>query len=840
MLLVILFIASGTLLLDGFATVEKKDTIRNVKRVIDAFHEIVVNLTIKAADWAKWDDTYTFIENKNNSYISSNLTDETLSELKINLMIFQNTSGEVVYSRFYDPSSEKVQPVDSSFMNIISSDTFFSSLESDDHVHSGFVMTPCGLMAIVCRPILTSEGKGPSHGILIFGKCIDSIEVTRIGTITHLNLSIAAIKNTMQSEFAIVKEKLSYTEIYTKPLNEKRIAGYAYIKDIHDKPVIIARIEIDRDIYRQGYITRIYLLAAIFLSGLVFGVLILFLLQRLVVARVSKLTYDVTEIGDSGKKSLRVRTSGNDELTNLGSSINKMLHALERSELQIRARNKEMRLIMDTIPSGLLSLDEHFVVNPEYSISAERILGKDHLAGKTIFEILDLDGKNPFLHSQLSDFLEILCEARMTDQDLNDLNPVSTFDFLRNNEHRFLSVHFHLIDKGNNIPKNILMVIADSTEEKKLTEKVKISEQENIQLKAIAEDPDLFKEFLSEMNQVTIHAEKKLIELEKNTDKRTLVNEIFSDVHTIKGTAGSFGLTVVAKIAGDLEERLLELRESGEITIPVIYQTRTSLASLSNAITSVVDDTRKILGDDIIGHHDVTVRISIEKLNRELDVIKTLLRNESIDKVAMLRLQERIETQFRYLTTVPAKKGFAKALKILPGLIKKTNKNILFEFTGGEIPIECEVAKELNTPLIHLFRNAIDHGIEPSDVRVQTGKKAEGRVCLDVSEQYNCLVIKISDDGKGLDPDLLKSTAVEKKIITENEASRLTAKEAMELILRPGFSTSTEVTEISGRGVGMDAVVISIRVNLGGNFNIQSEKGNGTTFTIEVPIQQDN
>jgi sensor domain CHASE-containing protein/signal transduction histidine kinase len=836
MLLVILFIASGTLLLDGFAAVEKKDTIRNVNIIIDAFHETVNNLSIKAADWAKWDDTYTFIENKNNSYINSNLTDETLSELKINLMIFLDTSGSVVFSRFCDPASEKIQSVDSTFMNIIRRDTFFTKLEYDDHVHSGFVMIPCGLLAIVSRPILTSEGKGPSHGVLIFGKCIDSKEVSRIGTITHLDLSIAALKDTIQGELDIIREKLSLSDIYTKPINDSRIAGYTYIKDIHDKPAVIARIEIDRDIYKQGSVTRIYLLLAIFLSGLIFGILIIFLLQRLVVSRVSKLTHDVTEIGDSGSKTLRVRTSGNDELTNLGTSINKMLHALERSEQQIRERNKEMRLIMDTIPSGLLSLNEHYVVNPEYSISVERILGKNHLAGQTIFEILDIDEQCTILHGQLSDFLELLCQAYISDKDLADLNPVGTFDLLRNNEQRFLSIRFHLIDKGQNIPKNILMVIADITEEKKLAEKIKLSEQENIQLKAIAEDPDLFKDFLAEMNQITIHAEKQLLELEKNTDERSLVNEIFRDVHTIKGTAGSFGLTAVVKIAGDLEDKLYELRESGEITVSVIYQTRNSLASLSNAIMAVVDGARKILGDDIIEHHDITVRISIEKLNRELDVIKTLLRNELIDKVAMIRLQERIETQFKYLSTIPAKKGFAKALKILPGLINKTNKNIIFEFTGGDIPIDCEVAKELNTPLIHLFRNAIDHGIEQSEVREQIGKRAEGKVCLSVAEQYNCLVLKISDDGKGLDPDKLRSTAIEKKIITKQEASQLTAKEAMELILRPGFSTSDEVTEISGRGVGMDAVAISIGVNLGGNLTIQSETGKGTTFTIELPL----
>jgi len=326
LLLAILFVTSGMLLLEGFAAVEKKDTIRNVKRAFDAFNESVNFLTIKAADWAKWDDTYTFIENKNSNYISSNLTDETLIELKVNLMLFLDNSGSVVFNRYADPVTNTVQSVDTTLLNLFLSDTFFTKLESENHIHSGFVMLPSGLMAIVSRPILTSEGKGPSHGVLIFGKSIDSTEVARIGAITHLDLSVLDISETNQIEITDIREKLSLSEIYTKPLNSSRIAGYMYINDIHDKPVIIVRVEIDREIYKQGSITRIYFLASIFLSGLIFGFLIIYLLEKLVISRVSRLTDDVSEIGESGNKSLRVRTSGKDELTNLGGSINKMLY----------------------------------------------------------------------------------------------------------------------------------------------------------------------------------------------------------------------------------------------------------------------------------------------------------------------------------------------------------------------------------------------------------------------------------------------------------------------------------------------------------------------------------
>lgn len=282
LLLAAIYGASRSLLMAGFAKVEKEDTERNVKRVLDAFTEIVNNLNIKASDWAKWDDTYKFIEDKNQDYIQSNLTDESLKELKLSIMLFVDTNKNVIFEKSYDPITEKASLIDNSIKEIILNDTALMKMRDKDAVKNGFILLPDGPMTIVSRPILTSEGKGPIHGVLIFAKYLDSTEVNRLGNITHLALSVFNLKSNLTQEITLAKDKLSYSPIFTIPLGLNRIAGYSYVNDIHNTPILITKIEVPRDIFKQGSITRIYLLVAIFISGAIFGIIILLLLEKLV------------------------------------------------------------------------------------------------------------------------------------------------------------------------------------------------------------------------------------------------------------------------------------------------------------------------------------------------------------------------------------------------------------------------------------------------------------------------------------------------------------------------------------------------------------------------------
>jgi sensor domain CHASE-containing protein/signal transduction histidine kinase len=840
-LIALLYVAARSVLMSGFAKVEEENTGKNVSRTLDAFTENSNNLGVKVADWARWDDTYKFIIDKNKEYIESNLNDGSIGDLKLNYMFFINTTGSIVFCRGYDPESEKGYEPSDRLKKFILQDSTIVGHKREDAVIAGFVISPNGPMLIASRPITTSEGKGPIRGSVVFARYLDSTETARMAQLTHLSTTVVACTSReIPVDMARIMPVINRDNpIAVRPLSNDTIAGYTVMPDIHGTPALLARVTIGRAIYKQGQITMAYLLFAILMAGVIFGGIILVLLERLVLSRVAKLSVDVSGIGSSGDHAKRVQVSGKDELTHLATAMNAMLGVLEKSEHAIRERNEQMRLIMNTVPSGLLSLDEQYSINPQYAQSVETILGRKNLSGSDYFDALGLTGDRAGDREKLREFLDVFLQELLTEKEMAGLNPFEEFRLRRSDDDslRWLRLRYFIIHRGAGMPKHLLVVVEDITEEKALAEKVKLSERENLQLKAMVEDPDLFRDFLNETRMIILHAEEKVGSIERTKNRKTVINDLFRDVHTIKGTASSFQLGAVSEIAGRMEDSLSPLRDTGIINAQTIAATKESLALLTRAVMDAVESARKIMGEDIGDGNDMYLKIALSKIKEENAAINELLNRQLLDKDIADRLLRGIDAHLSTLRYIPARRGFGKALKIVPGLISRLQKNIRFKCEGGEVPIDCEIARELNTPLVHLIRNAIDHGIESSpDDRIAAGKPAEGMVTLYVESSDGSLVLRLCDDGRGIDPGKLKSVAIAKGIISPAEADALSRQEIIELIYRPGFTTAATVTEISGRGVGMDAVQVSVKERLGGTISLSSEVGKGTMFIIKIPL----
>ncbi len=184
---------------------------------------------------------------------------------------------------------------------------------------------------------------------------------------------------------------------------------------------------------------------------------------------------------------------------------------------------------------------------------------------------------------------------------------------------------------------------------------------------------------------------------------------------------------------------------------------------------------------------------------------------------------------------LPIGKVFNKFPRMIRDLGRELNKKIDLEIYGEETELDKSIVEEVGDPLVHIIRNSCDHGIETSDVRLRNGKKEGGTVKLKAYNEGNQIVIQIDDDGKGLDPEMLKAKSLEKGIITEKEAEAMSDKEAFGLIFKPGFSTASVVTNVSGRGVGMDVVRTNIE-KLNGIIDVESEVGVGTSIKLKIPL----
>jgi two-component system chemotaxis sensor kinase CheA len=199
------------------------------------------------------------------------------------------------------------------------------------------------------------------------------------------------------------------------------------------------------------------------------------------------------------------------------------------------------------------------------------------------------------------------------------------------------------------------------------------------------------------------------------------------------------------------------------------------------------------------------------------------------------RITDQLQDEVMKARMLPIDNVFNRFPRMIRDLAQKLGKEINFVIEGRETELDRSVIEVVGDPLIHMLRNSVDHGLELPDDREKAGKSRIGTVWLRARHQENHIVIEVQDDGKGLDPEVLRANAVKKGLLTKDAAARLTDKEAINLIFGSGFSTAKEVSEVSGRGVGMDIVRSNLQ-KLGATIDIESKVGAGSTFIIKLPL----
>ena len=247
---------------------------------------------------------------------------------------------------------------------------------------------------------------------------------------------------------------------------------------------------------------------------------------------------------------------------------------------------------------------------------------------------------------------------------------------------------------------------------------------------------------------------------------------------------------------------------------------------------------------------DATVRVDVRRLDamvnlvgelvlvrNRLKTIRPRLRDEDLDRVvtALDASTSRLQSAVMMARMQPVGRVFSRFPKLVRDIARQLDKSVELDVIGADTELDRNLVEALSDPLLHLVRNAIDHGIESPGARRAAGKGDTGRVRLSAQQEGDHVAIEVRDDGAGIDPDKIRDSAVRKGLIDTESAARLSTDECLQLIFMPGFSTRAEVSDLSGRGVGMDVVQSKIR-ELSGEVQIQSEPGVGSRFLIRVPL----
>jgi diguanylate cyclase (GGDEF)-like protein/PAS domain S-box-containing protein len=283
-LIAVFYVISESLLLGGFLAVERGSMAQNVARAQDAITAQSKYLENKAGDWADWDDTYAFIEDGNSQYVESNLTDQGLIDLGINVLLFIRPNGDVLAAKAMDLTKQEARPVPQGLENQLTPDSVLMQAVQPGESHSGLVLLPEGPMLVVSRPILTSNAEGPSRGMLLMGRFLDASFVGQLDQTTHLSVDLRRLDDTaMPPDFQEARAKLTgAAPVLTLPETEQSISGFTVLDDISGHPALLLKVSTPRPIYEQAQLTMRYIFWALVAVGLVFGAAVLILVDRMV------------------------------------------------------------------------------------------------------------------------------------------------------------------------------------------------------------------------------------------------------------------------------------------------------------------------------------------------------------------------------------------------------------------------------------------------------------------------------------------------------------------------------------------------------------------------------
>ena len=309
-------------------------------------------------------------------------------------------------------------------------------------------------------------------------------------------------------------------------------------------------------------------------------------------------------------------------------------------------------------------------------------------------------------------------------------------------------------------------------------------------------------------------AEKKLTDADRADD----ANEPKEAKDSVKEAAQAKAAATMLRVRGEVVDALMA--QVGE------------LLTLSNTLDQAVGGAgtealvRRLEESIDRSHHDSRTLIAgFESLLAQVRQIDQQLHG------SILRLRD----QTLELRVVPIETVFSRFPRLVRTLAQKLAKEITFDTTGGETRLDKAMSEALVDPLMHMVRNAVDHGVEKPEDRVARGKKPQASVRLSAGSRNNRIVIELSDDGRGMDPEKLKARAVDRGILSSSAAAAMSNEEAFKLIFAPGFSTAEQITDTSGRGVGMDVVLTNV-TKLGGTIAITSAVDKGTTFSLLLPL----
>ncbi|MGF6806855.1 two-component system chemotaxis sensor kinase CheA [Paraburkholderia sp. Clong3] len=541
-------------------------------------------------------------------------------------------------------------------------------------------------------------------------------------------------------------------------------------------------------------------------AAIVVLLLISALLYRQITRPLSRMQVEMSEIAASQDFTRRVPVGRMDEIGHSIVAFNGMIEKIQQSSLQLKQKTADIQAMLQNMQQGILTVVEGVVVHPEYSAYLEAIFETREIAGRPL---LDLVFGGTGINSDALSQIEAALQACIGEDSMN-------FEF---NQHllvneiakpmadgrvKTLDLSWSAITDEHDVVLRLMLCVRDVTELRALA--AEAGEQKR-RLEMIGEilavSQEKFHHFVE--SATGFISENERIIRQHHEPSHEAVAELFRNMHTVKGNARTYSLQHLTGIVHETEQRYDALRradssEAWDQQLLIEDLQRVKAALDTYATINEVSLGRKGPGQS--GAVDRYLMVDRELIQKQLDLLESA---DPADRDALVSMRESLQRELRLLGTESVYEALAGVLDSLPSLAAELGKEApVVSIDNNGYRVRSEVSHTLRNVFTHLLRNSVDHGIEPAAERVANGKDAAGVIELEVGVDHHALQITISDDGRGLALAKIRGAAIERGWIDADAA--LSDEAIAEMIFRSGFSTAQTVSEISGRGVGMDAV----------------------------------
>jgi sensor domain CHASE-containing protein len=357
--LIAFYAVTHGVVLGAFVSLEERNTQQNMNRFSNLLAEDLTSLDAIVRAWAPRDDTYTFMRDRDPAYIEKNFRGDTFTSSRLNFVVFVNTSGSLFYGKAYNLSTGQEGPLPQNIADMVAGNEILHNLTDNRGSRSGFLLLPEGVVMVATAPVTTKNYDSVSNGHLIVGRFLGDDETRRIARLTNQEVTLYRQSEPgspvdVRAAQAELDRNLS---IFIQPDSQSTIAGYSQVKDLYGNAILIIKTRLPRQIYAQGQATLDYFTVSYVALVLIFASVFLYLLDRSLLAPISRLSSDVKKIGRTRDLSARLEVGKEEnEVSNLQENINMTLAALEKAQIRLQKSEEKNRALLSAIPDLMCQL----------------------------------------------------------------------------------------------------------------------------------------------------------------------------------------------------------------------------------------------------------------------------------------------------------------------------------------------------------------------------------------------------------------------------------------------------------------------------------------------------